>query len=179
MIILLCSLLDLLHCDFVSVRFTRISHLRNVSDPQTLQAVIEAALAGAVLLIRRAMYADCQPTVSNLRLYLQRSLHDLRARCPQMLFVGGIQMAAAKWQQANGVKKCENGRPKKVRNRQPKKCENERRSAKTVENLVALYRAIRLQFGYGFESCDANGLRNAKNTNLAKPRPGFSPHFCL
>ena len=29
--------------------------------------------------------------------------------------------------------------------------------------LVALYRAIRLRFGYGFESCDANGPRNVKN----------------
>ena len=46
----------------------------------------------------------------------------------------GVQMAAAKWQQANGAKKCENGRPKTVRNRQLKKCENERKSAKTVEN---------------------------------------------
>ena len=43
-------------------------------------------------------------------------------------------MAAAKWQQANGAKKCENGRPKTVRNRQPQKSENERKSAKTVEN---------------------------------------------
>ena len=43
-------------------------------------------------------------------------------------------MAATKWQQANVAKKCENGRPKTVRNRQPKKCENERKSAKTVEN---------------------------------------------
>ena len=40
-------------------------------------------------------------------------------------------MAAAKWQQANGAKKCENGRPKTVRNGQPKKCENKRKSAKT------------------------------------------------
>ena len=37
--------------------------------------------------------------------------------------------------------------------------------------LVALYRAMRLRFGYGFESCDANGPRNVKNTNLAKQRP--------
>ena len=36
-------------------------------------------------------------------------------------------MAAAKWQQANGVKKCETGGQKTVRNRQPKKCENERK----------------------------------------------------
>ena len=43
-------------------------------------------------------------------------------------------MAAAKWQQANGAKKCENGRPKTVRNRPPKKYENERKGAKTVEN---------------------------------------------
>ena len=40
-------------------------------------------------------------------------------------------MAAAKWQQANGAKQCENGRPKKVRNRHPKQCENKRKSAKT------------------------------------------------
>ena len=37
-------------------------------------------------------------------------------------------MAAAKWQQANDVTKCENGRPKMVRNRQPK-------SAKTSEKV--------------------------------------------
>ena len=43
-------------------------------------------------------------------------------------------MAAAKRQQANGAKKCENGRPKTVRNRQLKKWENERKGAKTVEN---------------------------------------------
>ena len=37
----------------------------------------------------------------------------------------------SKWlPQANGAKKCENGRPKTVRNRQPKKCENERKRAK-------------------------------------------------
>ena len=41
-------------------------------------------------------------------------------------------------------------------------------------NLVALYRAMRLQFGYGFESCDAP--RNVqKNTNLAKHRPVSLP----
>ena len=43
-------------------------------------------------------------------------------------------MAAAKWQQANGAKKCEKGRPRTVRNRQPKKCENERKSAEAVEH---------------------------------------------
>ena len=43
-------------------------------------------------------------------------------------------MAAAKWQQANGAKRCENGRPKTIRNRHPQKCENERKSAKMVEN---------------------------------------------
>ena len=32
---------------------------------------------------------------------------------------------------------------------------------------------MRLRFGYGFESCDANGPRNVKNTNLAKHRPVF------
>ena len=42
-------------------------------------------------------------------------------------------------------------------------------------NLVALYRAIRLRFGYVFESCDANGPRSVKNTNPAKQRPDFSP----
>ena len=45
--------------------------------------------------------------------------------------------------------------------------------------LVALYRAMRLRFGYGFESCDANGPRNVKNTNIAKHRPFFFPHFSL
>ena len=43
-------------------------------------------------------------------------------------------MTAAKWQQASGAKKCENGRPITVRNRQLKKHENERKNAKTVEN---------------------------------------------
>ena len=43
-------------------------------------------------------------------------------------------MAVAKWQQANGAKKCENGWPKTVRNTQPRKCKNERKSAKAVEN---------------------------------------------
>ena len=46
-------------------------------------------------------------------------------------------------------------------------------------SLVALYRAIRLRFGYGFASCDANGPRNAKNTNLAIHRPVFFPHLSL
>ena len=40
-------------------------------------------------------------------------------------------------------------------------------------SLVAVYCAMRLRFGYGFESCDANGPRNVKNTNLAKHRPIF------
>ena len=40
--------------------------------------------------------------------------------------------------------------------------------------LVALYRAIRLRFGYRFESCDANGPRNVKNINLGKQRSVFS-----
>ena len=43
-------------------------------------------------------------------------------------------MAAAKWQQANGAKKCEHGRPKTVRNRHPPNCENDQKSAITVEN---------------------------------------------
>ena len=41
--------------------------------------------------------------------------------------------------------------------------------------VVALYRAMRLRFGYGFESCDANGPQNVKNTNIAKHRPIFLP----
>ena len=36
--------------------------------------------------------------------------------------------------------------------------------------FVALYPAIRVQFGHGFESCDANGPRNVRNTNPAKQR---------
>ena len=46
-------------------------------------------------------------------------------------------------------------------------------------SLVALYRAMQLRFGYGFESCDANGPRNVKNTNLAKHRPIFLPPLRL
>ena len=45
--------------------------------------------------------------------------------------------------------------------------------------LVALYRAMRLRFGYRFESCDANGPRNVKNTNLAKHRPVLLPPLLL
>ena len=37
--------------------------------------------------------------------------------------------------------------------------------------LVALYRAIQLRFGCGFEACDANSPRNIKNTNLVKQKP--------
>ena len=46
-------------------------------------------------------------------------------------------------------------------------------------HLVALYRAMQLRFGYGFESCDANGPRNVKNTNIAKHRPSFLPPLLL
>ena len=46
-------------------------------------------------------------------------------------------------------------------------------------SLVALYRAMRLRFGYGFESCDANGPRNVKNIYLAKHRPVFLPPLLL
>ena len=46
-----------------------------------------------------------------------------------------------------------------------------------AQSLVALYRAMRLRFGYGLELRDANGLRNVKNTNPAKHRPVFFPHF--
>ena len=38
---------------------------------------------------------------------------------------------------------------------------------------------MRLRFGYGFESCDANSPRNVKNTNLAKHRPAFIPPLLL
>ena len=44
---------------------------------------------------------------------------------------------------------------------------------------MALYRAMRLRFGYGCESCDANGPRNVKNINLAKHRPVFLPALLL
>ena len=47
------------------------------------------------------------------------------------------------------------------------------------EILVALYRAMRLRCGYGFESCDANGPRNVKNTNITKCRPIFLPPVLL
>ena len=47
----------------------------------------------------------------------------------------GIQMAAAKCQQENGAKKCENGRPRTVSNRPLKKCaKRAKKRAQTVEN---------------------------------------------
>ena len=46
-------------------------------------------------------------------------------------------------------------------------------------SLVALHRAMRLRFGYRFESCDANGPRNVKNTNIAKHKPIFFPPLLL
>ena len=49
----------------------------------------------------------------------------------------------------------------------------------TLVHLVALYRAMRVRFGYGFESCDANGPRNVKNTNVAKHRPIVLPPLLL
>ena len=42
-----------------------------------------------------------------------------------------------------------------------------------LETLVAPHRTIRLRFGYGFASCDANGPRNVKNQNLANQKPVF------
>ena len=55
--------------------------------------------------------------------------------------------------------------------------------------LVALYRAIRLRFGYGFESCDATGARETSKTKTwrdvkKKTKPGETkarcfPHFAL
>ena len=53
------------------------------------------------------------------------------------------------------------------------------KSGDSHRGLVALYRAMRLRFGYGFESCDANGPRNVKNTNIAKHRPIFLPPLLL
>ena len=50
---------------------------------------------------------------------------------------------------------------------------------RTFVSLVALYHAMRLRFGYGFESCDANGPRNVKNTNPAKHRPVLLPTLLL
>ena len=45
--------------------------------------------------------------------------------------------------------------------------------------VVALYRVMRLRFGYGFESCDANGPRNVQNINIAKHRPILLPPLFL
>ena len=59
-----------------------------------------------------------------------------------------------------------------------KQGQHEKRGA-LLQTLVALYRAMRLRCGYGFESCDANGPRNVKNTNPAKHRAVFFPHFSL
>ena len=65
-------------------------------------------------------------------------------------------MAAAEWQQANGAQKCENGRPKTVRNRQPKKSartseklQNGRKQAKTDERVRKWSRCLLLTvFGH-------------------------------
>ena len=82
-------------------------------------------------------------------------------------------MAPAKWQQANGAKKCEHGRPKGIRNRQLTKCDNKRKSAKAVENkrtqarkckndrAAFVFSAI-LQFSY---ICQSVGI----------PRGGYPP----
>ena len=49
-----------------------------------------------------------------------------------------------------------------------------------LATLVALYRAMRLRSGYGFEStCDANGPWNVKNTNPAKHRAVVLPPLLL
>ena len=56
-------------------------------------------------------------------------------------------MASAKWQQANGAKKCENGRPKTVRNRQPKKCENERKKCENSRKQVKTGEKVRKRSG--------------------------------
>ena len=45
---------------------------------------------------------------------------------------------------------------------------------------MALYRAIRLQFGYGFESCDAHGPRRPKTKTLRNKGPFlFSPSLSV
>ena len=49
-------------------------------------------------------------------------------------------MAAAKWQQANGARKRENGWPKKVRNRQPSKCA--KTSEKVQKKIGKVHRAL-------------------------------------
>ena len=62
-------------------------------------------------------------------------------------------MAAAKWQQANGAKKCENGRPKTVRNRHPKRCETSekvQKRSKTSENSRKRATTIGMLFGDRF-----------------------------
>ena len=41
--------------------------------------------------------------------------------------------------------------------------------------VVALYRAIRLQFGYGFESCDATSRKTSKTQTLRHKGPFASP----
>ena len=58
------------------------------------------------------------------------------------------------------------------------RCSSQSKTTSTIRNLVAMYRAMRLRFGYRFESCDANGLRNIKNQNLGKQRP-FFPHYSV
>ena len=61
----------------------------------------------------------------------------------------------------------------------PRHSGNPKVSSAEMQGLVALYRAMRLRFGYGFESCDANGPRNVKNPYLAKHRPVFLPPLLL
>ena len=56
---------------------------------------------------------------------------------------------------------------------------SKRGGSNLANSLVALCRAMRLRFGYGFESCDANGPRNVQNTNVAKHRPIFLPPLLL
>ena len=42
-----------------------------------------------------------------------------------------------------------------------------------VDQFIDSASGVRLQFGYGFELCDANSPRNVENTNPAKLRPAF------
>ena len=63
------------------------------------------------------------------------------------LLIRAIQMAAAKRQQANGAKKCENGRPK----RSETESKNERKStSKTSENRQKSAKTIGMLFGDRF-----------------------------
>ena len=50
------------------------------------------------------------------------------------------------------------------------------KNARIIISSVAMYRMMRLRFGYGFESCDANGPQNVKNLRPCEKelKPVFS-----